>query len=267
MRRCLLLMVIALWAKSTLAAPNILFIFTDDQAPWAVGVSGHPHAETPHLDRLFNDGAYLVNNFTVTPVCSPSRASLMTSRYGTEVWITDWINPRKEPEHGLDPSLPTWPRMLQKAGYETALVGKWHLGLLDSQHPTKFGYGFFMGLRGGGTSPKNPTLEVDGQEQVIQGFTPDILTDEAIRYFRLRKPKSPPFAMSLHFRAPHARWLPVRDEDWAPFEDLDPTIPNPGLPQTRHGQGQKDDQRVSRAVSPASIETSASCWRNSTSSA
>lgn len=221
------------------APPNILFLFTDDQAPWAVGASGHPHAQTPHMDRLFEGGAYLVNNFTVTPVCSPSRASLMTSRYGTEVGITDWINPRREPEHGLDPSFPVWPRLLQQAGYDTALIGKWHLGLLDSQHPTEFGYGFFMGLRGGGTRPKNPDLEVAGEQQVVQGFTPDILTDEAIRWLRLRKPQAPPFAMSVHYRAPHARWLPVRDEDWEPFEDLDPEIPNPDYPGLDTGRVKK----------------------------
>ncbi len=74
--------------------PNILFIQTDDQAAWALGVSGNRDAHTPNLDRFFREGAYLRNAFVSTPVCSPSRASLMTSRYGTELGITDWINPR-----------------------------------------------------------------------------------------------------------------------------------------------------------------------------
>lgn len=210
--------------------PNILFILTDDQAPWALGLSGHPHAHTPHLDELFKSGAYLPNSFTVTPVCSPSRVSTLTSRYGTEMGITDWINPRVEPEHGLAPKTPTWPEELKKAGYHTALIGKWHLGLLDHQHPTQFGYKFFMGLRGGGTSPFGPNLEVAGKEQKINGLTTDILTDEAIRWLRLYNPKSGPFAISLHYRAPHARWLPVREEDWAPFDQLDPQLPHPDYP-------------------------------------
>ena len=83
-------------AKSEAARPNILFILTDDQAPWALGLSGHPHAKTPHMDRLFNEGAYLTNSFTVTPVCSPSRASLVTGLFGSEVGTTDWIHPRNE---------------------------------------------------------------------------------------------------------------------------------------------------------------------------
>src|SRR5215813_3887486 len=83
--------------------PNIIFIQTDDQAAWALGASGNRDAITPNLDRFFREGAYLRNAFVSTPVCSPSRASLMTSRYGTELGITDWINPTVEPDIGLSP--------------------------------------------------------------------------------------------------------------------------------------------------------------------
>ncbi|MCA8991610.1 MAG: sulfatase-like hydrolase/transferase [Planctomycetaceae bacterium] len=231
-RRFVLTLTICLFALKGWAAerPNILFILTDDQAPWALGLSGHPHAKTPHLDELFKSGAYLTNCFTVTPVCSPSRASLMTSRYGSELGITDWIKPQNEEQLGLDPTLPTWPKLLHDAGYQTALIGKWHLGTPDRYHPTVFGFDYFMGFRAGGTTPNNPLLEVNGQEQQVRGLTTDIFGDEAIRWLRLHNPKKGPFAMALHFRAPHARWLPVRDEDWAPFDGLDPTIPNPDYP-------------------------------------
>lgn len=208
--------------------PNILFIFTDDQAPWALGKSGHPHARTPHIDRLFQEGAYLVNSFTTTPVCSPSRASLVTGRYGSESGITDWLNPRVEPEHGLKPGTVTWMQLLKQAGYRTGLIGKWHLGLLDKQHPTQFGYDYFMGFRGGGNVPKDPRLEVNGKEKKLKGLLPDLLVDDAIRF--ISKEQGAPFLLSLHFRAPHARWLPVAEEDWAPFENLDPKIPNPLYP-------------------------------------
>src|SRR4051812_36749553 len=88
------------------ARPNIIFIQTDDQGPWALGLSGHPDAVTPNLDRLFRSGAYFRKSFTVTPVCSPSRTSLLTSRYGSELGITDWINEANEPDIGLDPKTP-----------------------------------------------------------------------------------------------------------------------------------------------------------------
>ena len=223
MRSILLLILLAF----PLAAqrPNILFLFTDDQAPWALGFEGHPDASTPHLDELFARGAYLENSFTVTPVCSPSRASLMTSRYGSELGITDWINPNREPNMGLDPKTTTWPEVLQAAGYSTGLVGKWHLGLNDHFHPTKTGFSYFMGFRGGRTTPDNPVLEKDGKESRFEGLTTDILTDHALGFLAANRSKT--FALAVHYRAPHARWLPVADEDWAPFEGLTPTLPDP----------------------------------------
>ncbi|WP_339727716.1 sulfatase-like hydrolase/transferase [uncultured Gimesia sp.] len=208
--------------------PNILFIFTDDQAPWALGQSGHPHAKTPNIDRIFQQGAYLVNSFTTTPVCSPSRASLVASRYGSELEITDWIHPRTEPNHGLKPDTVTWMKLLNESGYRTGLIGKWHLGLLDKHHPTQFGYDYFMGFRSGGNVPKDPTLEVNGKNTKLKGLLPDILVDDAIQF--INKEQGTPFMLSLHFRAPHTRWLPVAEEDWAPFKDLDPQIPNPDYP-------------------------------------
>ncbi len=76
--------------------PNIVLLYTDDQAQWGVGAYGNPDIHTPNMDRLARQGARFANAFVVTPVCSPSRVSLIASRYGTEVGITDWINPRSE---------------------------------------------------------------------------------------------------------------------------------------------------------------------------
>ena len=226
-------------AASAKQPPNILFIQTDDQAPWALGLVDQ-QAKTPHMDALFREGLFLKNTFTVTPVCSPSRASLMTSRYGSELGITDWIHPRKEPEHGLDASWPVWPRLLQKAGYHTGLVGKWHLGLLDQFHPTQFGFDYFMGHRGGGWSPENPKLEKEGRDQKFEGLTTDILADHAIEFLKEHDLEKP-FLLCWHTRAPHARWLPVSDDDWAPFDKLDPEIPNPNYPKL-------DTERVKRVT-------------------
>lgn len=214
--------------KKTRERPNIVFLFSDDHAPWAVGAAGDPHAVTPNMDRIYREGAVFPNSFTITPVCSPSRAELMTSRYGTELKITDWINPRKEPTHGLDPKYPVWPKLLAEAGYKTGLVGKWHLGTEDRFHPTVFGYQHFMGFRSGGNRPVDPTLEVEGKETKLKGLLPDILTDNAIEF--INQNAGEPFLLSLHFRAPHAPWLPVADEDWSPYENLDPKIPNPDYP-------------------------------------
>jgi uncharacterized sulfatase len=228
-------LLVGTWILATLTTlsaadrPNIIFVFTDDQASWALGASGNPLAKTPHMDRLAKEGVYLPNSFTTTPVCSPSRASLMTSRYGSELGITDWIHPKNEPRLGLDAALPVWPRLLAGAGYQTGLVGKWHLGLLDSQHPTRFGFQYFMGHRAGGWATVNPTLEKDGKQQKFQGLTADILADHALQYVKEHHQK--PFLLCWHTRAPHTRWLPVAEEDMAPYKDLDPPIPNPNYPQ------------------------------------
>ncbi len=157
-KNLLIVVLLLLWSNTLLAAdaarPNVLFIVTDDQAEWAMSCSGHPDAKTPNLDRIAREGVRLTNCFTPTPVCSPSRVAILTSRYGTEVGILDWLNPNKEPERGLDPKTPAWPRLLAAAGYRTGLIGKWHLGLKDEFHPSVFGYQYFMGFRGGGNSPR-----------------------------------------------------------------------------------------------------------------
>jgi uncharacterized sulfatase len=207
--------------------PNIVFVLTDDQAPTAVGIE-NSELKTPHMDRLFHDGARLKHAFVTTPSGSSSRATLMTSRYGSELGITDWINPGKERQLGLDSKFVTWPKLLARAGYRTGLVGKWHLGTIDRFHPTRHGFHFFAGMRGGGNTPKDPVLEIGGRRRQVQGFTPDILTDHALEF--VRRNQNGPFLLCLHFRAPHIDWLPVREEDWAPYKNLDPKLPDPNVP-------------------------------------
>jgi len=208
---------------------------TDDQGPWAFGDAPNGDAYTPNMNKLRRQGVRLTNCFVTTPVCSPSRASLLTSRYSTEVGITDFI---KSKNAGLDPALPAWPRLFANAGYATALIGKWHLGQNDRFHPNQFGYKEFAGFRWGAGVSKNPMIEVDNKVFRQQGYTPDILTDLAMDF--LRRKKDVPFMLSLHYWAPHASvkrrrdrrhtWLPLSATDWDRFEDKDVTIPNPDYP-------------------------------------
>ncbi|QDT35624.1 sulfatase family protein [Thalassoglobus polymorphus] len=223
---------LALYLLQTIASaadrPNIVFIYTDDQAPTAVGFSGNTELKTPNIDRIANEGIVIKNAFTVTPVCSPARAALATSRYACELEILDWINPKKEPELGLNPNTITWMELLQKAGYRTSLSGKWHLGTADRYHPTLQGFDDFMGIRSGGCPPKDPVLEVNGHDTKMSGFTVDLVTENALKFIRENQKK--PFLASIHYREPHAAWLPTRDEDWEPYQDLDPSLPQPVHP-------------------------------------
>ncbi len=213
--------------------PNVLFIVTDDQAEWTLGAYGNTESRTPTLDRLARDGVRFANTFTPSPVCSPSRATILAGRYGTEVGITDWISPAEnEAGYGLPPETTTWAEALQRAGYRTGLVGKWHLGAQPQFHPTRHGYGHFLGFLAGGTTPMNPRLEENGTVREFPGAEPDILADAAIAF--LRQQDARPFALSLHFRAPHLPYGPVPEQDIAPFREAAVTIPVfPGLDQAQ----------------------------------
>lgn len=236
-----LLLTCVCWeSHAQLNRPNILFIYTDDQAFWTLGVSGNDQAFSANLDKLAEQGAFFENAFVTTPVCSPSRVSLMTGQYASEYGILDFI---PQPGHtlydlsmpiGLDPESLTFPEVLSAEGYHTGLIGKWHLGDWTESgsdkmyHPTNHGYEYFMGLTGGGESPENPNLEEDGSVKEMEGLTVDILTDRAVSF--LEKHKLGPFFLSLHYRSPHGKWLPVAKEDWQPYEHLEMKVPHPDYP-------------------------------------
>src|SRR5262245_46922940 len=112
MARWFFLLIALLWSMPALAAErlNIISIVTDDQARWGLGCYGNAEVRTPNLDRLAKDGAKFLNAFTVTPVCSPSRASFLTGRWGTELGITDYLAPAEEKAGvGLPKEVVTWP--------------------------------------------------------------------------------------------------------------------------------------------------------------
>ncbi|MEZ6068828.1 MAG: sulfatase-like hydrolase/transferase [Pirellulales bacterium] len=208
------------------ARPNLVAIVTDDQGRWAMGAYGNDEIHTPAMDRIAREGALFSNAFVSTPVCSPSRATYMTGRWPTQLGITDWLAPR-ETDDGAGLAGLTWPAVLQKSGYRTALVGKWHLGTLPRFHPTRLGFDHFMGFLEGGNRPMDPTLEVDGEPRELQGPLPDLLVDDAITF--IDKHRDGPFALCLHFRAPHLPYGPVPEQDLAPYRDLDPTL-DPAVP-------------------------------------
>jgi len=155
---------VAVHAQTPQLRYNLISIVTDDQASWSIGAYGNRDSRTPNMDRLAREGALFTNAFTVTPVCSPSRASSLTGRYGTQLGITDWITPQEARDGlGLPVGTTTWPEILQRSGYVTGLIGKWHLGDLPQFHPTRRGHHHFLGFLGGGNRPMNPTLEVSGK--------------------------------------------------------------------------------------------------------
>ncbi len=200
--------------------PNIIFIMTDDQGAWTPAFTGHIGAYTPNIDKFRQEGMHFENAFTTTPVCSPSRATLMTGRYSTEVGITDWLHGKRA---GLTEKFTSWPTLLQKAGYTTGLVGKWHLGHKPEEHPKANGFDYFTGFLGGGCHGKDTALEKNGKKQKFPGLLVDNLTTEAMEFIKLNKSK--PFCLSLHYRAPHGAYLPVSDEVWEKHKDTKHFVP------------------------------------------
>lgn len=230
-----LLLVTSLWlfCQAVFSADakklNFISIVTDDQAAWSVGCYGNKESVTPNMDRLAKEGARFANAFTVTPVCSPSRAIFMAGKLGTQLGVTDWIAPNEQKAGvGLPAKASTWPKVLQSNGYATMLFGKWHLGDKPDMHPTKQGFDSFYGFLGGGTSPMNPTYDLAAGPDKLKGYGADLMTDEAMRW--VGEHKEIPFSISLHYREPHTPYGPVPEEDSRLFEKLDPTVPeSPGM--------------------------------------
>lgn len=176
---------------------NLVFILADDHRYDAMGCAGHPWLKTPNMDRLAKGGAYFENAFVTTALCSPSRASILTGQYGHSHGVLDNIT-------NLSPSLPTFPQVLQKSGYKTALVGKWHMGgESDAPRP---GFDRWVSFRGQGAY-NNPVVNVDGQRKDVKGYVTDYLTDEALRF--IGENKSQPFMLYLSHKAVHSEFIPA----------------------------------------------------------
>jgi uncharacterized sulfatase len=204
---------------------NLISIVTDDQAQWSIGAYGNREAITPNMDRLAREGVKFNHAFVTTPVCSPSRVAFLTGLYGTQVGITDYLTPDEGAAGmGLPKTAMTWPQVLQKNGYKTALFGKYHLGTTAEFHPSKRGFDYFMGSQQGSFAPMNPKLEVNGQIIEVKGAGSDIVMDDAVRWIEANKDK--PFAALIHFREPHTPYGPMPEEDTKLFANLEPTIPN-----------------------------------------
>jgi arylsulfatase A-like enzyme len=172
--------------------PNVVMILIDDLRWDELGCAGHPYVKTPAVDRLAAEGWYFENAFTVAPLCSPSRASFLTARHPQRHGIVDNVD--RSP---LSHQLTTWPRLLHDAGYETAWVGKWHMGVDDSPRP---GFDDWLSVKGQGRYV-DPPLNDNGREVQGRGYVTDIFTDRAVEF--LKKPREKPFCLYLSHKAVH----------------------------------------------------------------
>lgn len=193
--------------------PNIIFIMSDDHAAHAIGAYGSRINATPHLDRLATGGMRLDNCFCTNAICAPSRASILT---GTHTHINGVTTLGSK----LDGRQETFPKLLQAAGYQTAIVGKWHLGHGGDHDPTGFDY--WNVLPGQGLY-HDPEFIDGGTYRKYEGYVTDIITDLALDWLGQRD-RERPFCLLVHHKAPHRPWEP--DARYADlYEDID--IPEP----------------------------------------
>jgi N-acetylglucosamine-6-sulfatase len=185
-------------AADSKAHPNIVFILIDDLRWDALGCTGHPFAKTPNIDRIAKEGALFKNFFVSIPLCSPSRGSFLTGQYPHTHGV---IN--NGDHSSLSHKLVTFPKLLHDAGYETACIGKWHMGVDDSPRP---GFDRWVSFKGQGVY-NDPVLNVDGKASKHSGYITDILNDYAVKFIKVEHKK--PFLLYLPHKAVHGPFTPA----------------------------------------------------------
>jgi len=184
-------------ARTSALAPDLVVIVIDDMRWDVMGCAGHPVVRTPNLDRIAARGVRFENAFVTTSLCSPSRASILTGMYANKhgVIATGLTDP--------DASLPTFPQLLQTAGYRTAMIGKWHMHRDPNPRP---GFDDWLSFMGQGRYI-DPVLNRNGTTYQAAGYMTDLLTDAAVDF--LRRPRGGPFCLYLAHKAVHGDFVPA----------------------------------------------------------
>jgi arylsulfatase A-like enzyme len=217
----LLLLALTASAASTAQKPNLIFIITDDHGYGDVSAYERRDVFTPHIDRLAAGGMLFTRMRANCTVCSPTRAAILTGRYADRAGVPGVIRTQPENSWGyLAPGVPTLADHLKKAGYRTAIVGKWHLGLESPNTPTERGFDFFHGFLGDmmdsfTTHQRHGQNYMRRNREVIepQGHATDLFSAWSVDYIRERARDGQPFFLYLAYNAPHfpieppAEWL------------------------------------------------------------
>ncbi|MCP5537364.1 MAG: sulfatase-like hydrolase/transferase [Akkermansiaceae bacterium] len=219
--RVLLLALLSCVSPLLAKQPHIIVIVSDDQGYADAGFQGSKQIPTPHLDAMVKDGVHCTRGYVTAPVCSPSRAGLLTGRYQQRFGHHNNIVKQAALPHAHTPLDETLlPQVLKKAGYHTAMVGKWHLGLQDKCRPYERGFNEFFGMINGGhdyfinnpkvraTSDNSYKARIERNGPVgekVPGYLTDAFGDDAVRIIRETKTKrsGQPLFLYLAFNAPH----------------------------------------------------------------
>jgi len=220
-------------AQRSAPRPNVVVILVDDLRWDDIRVSGHPFVETPNIDRMAREGARFLNAFAATPLCSPSRASILTGQHIRRNGIVD-NTARDSASHRLQ----TFAIPLEAAGYRTAFIGKWHMGNDDTRRP---GWTRWVAMKGQGEAV-DPKLNIDGARTTAKGYVTDVLTDHAVEFIRGSRERSErPFMLFLAHKALHPNIMQRDDGSTAALDSQ----PEGFVPAERH-RGRYATQPVPR---------------------
>lgn len=214
--RLFLLLLIMYHVEGLAQGPNIIYIMTDDMGYGDLSCYGQENYTTPNLDILASQGVKFVNAYAAAPVCTPTRTAFMTGRYParTPVGLMEPLrSPKLDSAYGLTKDIPSLAALMKESGYETVLIGKWHLGFMPSQSPMENGFDYFFGILSGGADyisyqGTNGTRAHDLYENEVkiypQGYLTDLLAQKSVDFIKQEHNK--PFFLNINFNAPHWPW-------------------------------------------------------------
>ncbi len=224
-KRCFLISQLILFISLIAPAqrPNIIYIMTDDMGYGDLSGYGRKDYATPNLDKLALQGIKFVNAYSAGPLCTPTRTAFMTGRYParTPVGLIEPLTGEKtDTAFGLTTAYPSVATLMKRAGYETALVGKWHLGLRPQHSPIQCGFDYFFGIRSGAAdyiSHKGDLRTHDLYENddpvYPKGYLTDLFSQKAIDF--IKQPHKMPFFLTITYNAPHWPWQGPDDKPYA----------------------------------------------------
>jgi arylsulfatase A-like enzyme len=233
--------------------PNVIFILTDDMGYGDLSCYGTRNDyKTPKIDKLASQGIKFVNAYSGSAVCSPTRASFMTGRYPPKVppgLFEPLVPQKRDSAYGLTTEHPSIATRMANAGYETALIGKWHLGFSPQHYPLKNGFQYFFGMISGASDYISHTSDgrvpdLHEMDALVdrKGYLTDILADKAVEFIGKKHEK--PFFLTLTFNAPHWPW---QGPDDAPYADSVPLRAG-GSPELYATMMKKLDDAVGRVM-------------------
>lgn len=210
--------------------PNIIYIMTDDMGYGDLSCYGNKKFTTPNLDKLASQGVKFVNAYAAAPVCTPTRTALMTGRYPAKLslgLLEPLRTPKKDSAYGLTGDIPSLGKLMKAGGYETVLIGKWHLGFMPQHSPIKNGFDYFFGIHSGGADyishkGENGTRAYDLYENdslvYTEGYLTNLFSQKSVSFIKQKHSK--PFFLMITFNAPHWPWQGPADPAYPDTTDF-----------------------------------------------